>query len=627
MKHIKKILLFIVIVGIIPFVSCDDDDVMVEQKPNLTLVSPEDNSNGIDIAPSFEWKASDPNGRPLKYDFYLGMDSTKLFLEGQNLKETTYRLEDYKIRKDAVYYWRVIAKNGVKNTESDIWRFMSIPAPEPPVLVSPETEVFVRNDVNLEWEAVPAGEGETIIYNVFLSTTDQFEESDLIATIEDGSTSYTLDVSGLDIGEVYYWKIDASDLINGSSSEVRSFKKLRPGAPDEPIIVSPANKSPAMSGVVLDWTDVTDPEGDAVSYDVYLDKFNQPATLVGTVTNSEFTTTNLDVNSAYYWYIVAKDPSGNFTESEVSGFSVVGASPGFPGIKDFQVANVLSLDEALIWEPASGATSYDVYIDTVNPPVNKVASDIVETQYLVKNSEIPSDITDVKTYYALVVAKDGSGGETNSFPVEFTPQMTGVYTDVRLTEVNDYTWVRLGTQIWMSQNLRTKKLTDGTDIPVLGPVQIPLTPTSTDIYCDEHPEGLPGFTPNWNEVHGRVYSSLLPRSTLIAPPGWHVMNDNDISTLRSYVSHASETMGAWHDGSDIFGLSFVMAGYRYDTLAANRPTGFRTGIEKGRVTYWTNGSGDNDVLELYLSGQVNGFRYYAHNNEHLRMWGIRLVKD
>ncbi len=624
MKYIDKILLLTVVLVFTTLISCEDDDnAFVEQKPSVSLISPTDKANGIDIAPSFEWEASDPNEKPLKFDFYMGLDSTKLFLQAENLKVTNYSLTDYKILKDAAYYWRVVAKNGLEEKESDIWKFMSIPVPDAPNLTSPEIDVFVRDALTFEWDAVIAGEGETISYKVLLGKTNP--PTDVIGTVDDGSTSFVADASALDIGEVYYWQINATDLINDSSSEVRSFKKLRSGAPDEPLIVAPVDKIGVMSGVVLDWTDVTDPEGDTVSYDVYLDKQNTPATLVATVTTSEFTTSVLDLNSAYYWYVVAKDPSGNFTESEISGFTVLGAGPGFPAIHDFAVQDVFSLDELLVWDAAAGATSYDVYIDTVNPPVNRVATDITETEYKVKNSEIPSDITDVKTYYALVVAKDGSGGETNSFPVAFTPQMTGVYTDVRATESLDYSWVRIGTQVWMSQNLRTKKLTNGDDLS-LAPAS--LTANTQGLLYDEQDNGYSGVA-DWQDRHGRVYSQPCVIEPLMVPNGWHIMTKTDINTIKNYVAPSNSTvlMGSFHDnGTDVYGLNMITAGRRYNN-------GWSNGADKVRTEHWVGvsslTSGDNS-FELFSDGSSysNGFRFYKQGNSaYSRMWGIRLVKN
>ncbi|GAA3614941.1 FISUMP domain-containing protein [Flavivirga amylovorans] len=633
MKYINKIFLIVIVMVFIPLISCEDDDeAFVEKKPIITLVSPEDKLGNVDIAPMFEWEASDPNERPLKFDFLLGIDSTKLFIQAENLKENSYTLTDYKLRKDVTYYWSVIAKNGIEKQEAPIRSFTSIPAPGAPVLTGPGADIFIRDVLTFEWEPVAAGEGESISYNVFLGKSNP--PTDAIGVVNDGSTSFAFDASTLDVGSVYYWKVDATDLINNSSSEIRSFKKLASGAPDEPLIVSPIEGSGVMAGTTLDWTDVTDPEGDAVSYDVYLDKLNEPVTLVTTVTTSEYTPVGLDVNSAYYWYVVAKDPSDNSTPSQISGFANIGGSPGFPQINPFAVSGVLSLDEILTWQAAAGATSYDVYVDTVNPPLNLVASDITETEYLIKNTEIPSDLTDVKTYYALVVAKDGVGGVTNSFPVEFTPQMTGVYTDTRSEEVLDYNWVRIGTQIWMSQNLRTKKFTDGENlVKVVQPTSgdYPITASSTESFYDDHPatqgviSGFPTFMPPWSDGdNGRVYSHNVRSSPLIAPSGWHVLNDDDISTIMAYVPQANDLLADFHGGTDLYGANLIIAGYRYNNFNAGRPFGFRYGVEAGRASYWIDNTGANNVLELYPAGN---YRLFNQSSPHNRMFGIRLVKD
>ncbi|MDO7172503.1 FISUMP domain-containing protein [Mariniflexile sp. AS56] len=617
MKYVKKF--FLLFVVFMPLISCDEEDAFVDKKPNVTLLSPSDKTSGVDIAPSFEWQGSDPTGKELTYDFYLGLDSTKLFIEAKGLKESNYKLADYKLRKDVTFYWKVVVSNGIQENESDIWSFMSIPAPAAPNLVAPEANVFIRESLVLEWEAVPAGEGETISYNVYLGKDKNPKE--LVGTVDDGSTSLTIDASPLEVGANYYWRVDATDLINSSSSEVRTFKKLALGSPDEPMLVAPLDRTGVPSGVVLDWTDVPDPEGDLVSYDVYMDKSNTPTTLVSSSNASQFTTSNLDVNAAYYWYIIAKDPAGNSTKSKTYGFSVTGVGVGFPNIHNFEVEDMLSLDEKLVWDSASGATSYDVYVGTSNPPVNKIASDITETEFQIKNADIPSDITDVKTYYALVVAKDGTGGETNSFPVAFTPQMTGTVTDVRGGVSEDYTWVRIGTSIWMSQNLRTKKLSNGDDLSLIINDNLGL---ATDMYYDEHPENLPGFTPNWSEVHGRVYCSALVANSQMAPEGWHVMETEDYKYLESYgTKKTGDFMGKWHDGGlDTYGLNLVTAGYRYESKSKFE-NGFRTSLEKSRLEIWVN-DGIPSVWELNNSYNKK-FRIF--NNQANKMFAIRLVKD
>lgn len=619
MKNIEKILLLTVVALFFSLIACEDDEAFVEKKPVITLVSPINKANGVDIAPSFEWEASDPNEKSLKYDFYLGLDSTKLFLQAENIIKTNYQLKDYKLRKDVSYYWRVVAKNGIQQKESEIWSFFSIPAPSAPVLVSPTEGSYVRDALTFKWDPVPAGEDETISYNVFFGKVNPPTEK--IALVDDGSVEFTLDASTLELGKVYYWKVEATDLVNTSSSEIRSFKKLAPGSPDEPFLLTPVNKAAVQSGVALDWTDVVDPDGDAVSYDVYLDKVNPPVALAGNVTTSQYTTSALDANSAYYWYVVAKDPAGNATKSEVFGFSAVNSTPGFPGIHDFAVKDVLSLDETLVWDAAQGATSYDVYVDTVNPPVKKVASDITNTSYLVKNIDVPNNITNVKTYYVRVIAKDGSGNETHSFPVAFTPQMTGTITDARGAEVNNYKWVRVGTQIWMSENLRTKKLTNGSDLVIT--TTAAGVPNITAERYGEHPEGVEGFTPNWVNTYGRTYTTALARNPLLPPNGWHLPTKTEKDLLQTYTGQKpKDLLGLWYPwATDLYGLNFAPAGFSSTGGAA-----YRYSDEKDIAYFWIDGV-TNGVWGI--SGNPSGnwvFREFPYNSVGILM-SVRLIKD
>lgn len=631
MKKIKKVLLLIGVAIFLHLASCEEDKAFFQKKPTITLLSPVNKANGVDIAPEFEWEASDPDQKALEYDFYVGLDSTKLFLQAKNLIDKKYQLTDYKLRKEVTYYWRVVAKNGDQEKESDIWSFRSIPAPETPILLGPTNTSFVRDALTFEWKPVPAGKDELISYKLFLGKTNP--PTDVLSLIKDGSVKYTLDPSTLQLGETYYWKVEATDLINSTSSEVRSFKRLASGAPDEPMIISPINQQGIKSGTILDWSSVLDPENDVVTYDLYMDKVNPPIAKIANLTASEFTTTILDANSAYYWYVVAKDPSGHSTKSVTSSFAAIGNGPGFPAIHDFKVGGVYSLDETLIWDASQGATSYDVYLDTANPPVNKIATNITETQFKFSNKDIPSDLTDVKTYYALVVAKDGSGSTTNSFPVSFKPQMTGVYTDTRAQEVLNYNWVRVGKQIWMSQNLRTKKLTNGEDLKLMGPIAIPLNANSTDLYYDEHPENITynmrEFPTPWsNGDNGRVYSSLVYQHPLIAPSGWHVITKADTDVVQNYAKNPIDLLGVWYGGTNPYGLNLVPAGYRYDSLDPNsRPQGFAYNVEYARPTFWFLG-GANNAWEVNPTPAPKGsFRSFAQGNPHTRMFGIRLIKN
>ncbi|MBU3025528.1 FISUMP domain-containing protein [Zobellia galactanivorans] len=621
MKYIEKVLMVISFVSVITLLSCnnDDEETIELSDPRISLKSPGDKSDGIDIAPTFSWEATDPMQKSLKYDFYLGLDSTKLFSQASKLEATTYTLTDYKLRKDKVYYWQVFADNGSDRAASEIWSFSSIPAPDAPILDGPSDNIFVRDQLEFTWQEVVAGEGEELQYQVFFGKTNPPKEK--VATTKE--LAYSMDPVDLEVGEVYYWQVKVSDLINDSASEVRMFKKLKPGAPDEPMAISPEHKSGQYSSTIaLKWDEASDPENDAVSYTVYLDEVSPPNVKLGeNISATQINAEGLEINKPYYWRIEASDPMGNTTESSVFSFTILNAgAPGAPIVQDLAVNGVFSLDESLIWAKADGAVSYDIYIDTVYPPLNKVAEGLTETEYKVPNSDIPSDITDVKTYYAIVVAKDADGNESSSVPLQFTPQMTGSIRDARGDEVNHYEWVRVGTQVWMSQNLRATRFTDGEKINQLGLNELVKDDVNA-LYYNEHP-AVEGFPSNWVNTYGRVYSWWVVESA-IAPEGWHVMKPSDINTLKAYAGHPRNLLSEWHEGgANIYGLNYETAGWRYPS-SNDFVEGFRVPLEQSRANLWVN-NGNYGVWELNASYN-NTFRYFDYHSG--MMFGIRLVKD
>ncbi|MEO8773717.1 MAG: lipocalin family protein [Gelidibacter sp.] len=75
----------------------------------------------------------------------------------------------------------------------------------------------------------------------------------------------------------------------------------------------------------LSWNSTTDPDGDAITYDLYLDTVNPPKTLlVESSSETNFTSTeNLERGTTYYWHVVAKDGNGGKTQSETYTFTTL----------------------------------------------------------------------------------------------------------------------------------------------------------------------------------------------------------------------------------------------------------------------------------------------------------------
>ncbi|GAH05725.1 unnamed protein product, partial [marine sediment metagenome] len=67
----------------------------------------------------------------------------------------------------------------------------------------------------------------------------------------------------------------------------------------------------------------SDPEGDAITYDVYLDANNGTTLVSEGQTDMVYSPIGLSYGTTYYWKIVAKDANDNESTSEVWNFTVI----------------------------------------------------------------------------------------------------------------------------------------------------------------------------------------------------------------------------------------------------------------------------------------------------------------
>jgi len=99
---------------------------------------------------------------------------------------------------------------------------------------------------------------------------------------------------------------------------------------------------------------------------------------------------------------------------------------------------------------------------------------------------------------------------------------------------NEYHTVKIGTQVWMVENLKTTKYNDGSTIPIITD-NTAWTNLSTGAYCNYD-----------NDVstankYGKLYNWYAVNTGKLAPTGWHVPTDAEWSTLEDYASMGGNT--------------------------------------------------------------------------------------
>ncbi len=189
-------------------------------------------------------------------------------------------------------------------------------------------------------------------------------------------------------------------------------------APDKVTILTyPTNNLLCIDNTIeFEWGESTDPNGDVVFYVLEIatkNDFSDAETF--TLREETLKSVTLDIGSAYFWRVLARDSKNNKSEySEVYQFYTEGEAeenhlPFSPVlVSPTNGTDVSSGSVDLIWNATDvddDPLTYDVYFDTANPPVAKVGDNQSDNK---KNVSVSA----ATTYYWKVVVKDGKGGES-----------------------------------------------------------------------------------------------------------------------------------------------------------------------------------------------------------------------
>lgn len=139
-----------------------------------------------------------------------------------------------------------------------------------------------------------------------------------------------------------------------------------------------------------------------------------------------------------------------------------------------------------------------------------------------------------------------------------------VIIDRRGTETETYTIVKIGTQYWMAENLRTKYFADGSAI-------VAFSETDDKTVWSDNTTGayLVNSEADWVKVAGLLYNGYCVTSEKgIAPDGWEVPTRTQLAALMiagnsKSANFRSTEAGTWKDGTtcnNMTGFSAVATG-------------------------------------------------------------------
>ena len=140
---------------------------------------------------------------------------------------------------------------------------------------------------------------------------------------------------------------------------------------------------------------------------------------------------------------------------------------------------------------------------------------------------------------------------------------------------NVYHTIKIGTQVWMVENLKTTRYNDGTAIPLVTD-NAAWSNLSTPGYCWYNNDAS-----TYKNTYGALYNWFTINTGKLAPPGWHVPSDADWTSLTTYlggenvaggkmkaIGTIESGTGLWYapntDATNESGFTAIPAGERFN---------------------------------------------------------------
>ncbi|HEX6790464.1 MAG TPA: FlgD immunoglobulin-like domain containing protein [Candidatus Krumholzibacteria bacterium] len=369
-----------------------------------SLVYPPDGATSLVRPVVVTWACANPNALDMTCDLYVGTTATPPLLAAALPGTSVWSYSLQGLLPDTQYYWRAVSRNPDGGEASGpVWSFRTRGNDIPVVtLTSPaDGATGVLLPVLLKWTGT---DSSPLVYDVYFGT-DPLALPAVVTGI--ASTQYS--PPSLAFLTKYYWRVVGRDPDGGEgATPTRSFttrpENLPPNAPFSP---SPANNATNVSpSPIMAWA-ASDPDGQALTFDVYLGTNNTPPLVASNVRIPY--QPNLLYQTKYYWRVVARDTGGLTTSGSLWNFTTRSNTPPSAPSNPSPANNAVAqpLNSILSWtcvDVDGHALAYDVYFGNTSPPP-LVSSNQATASY----DPGPQNYTTL--FYWRVVARDPYGAE------------------------------------------------------------------------------------------------------------------------------------------------------------------------------------------------------------------------
>lgn len=391
------------------------------------------------------------------------------------------------------------------------------------------------------------------------------------------STNINANITDLEAGTVYHYRIKTVNYLGTTYSSDISFTTLGQVPTANTTSVNTFLESAVVWGSVNAnylSTIVTFEYGLSTSYGGTATAIQSPVT--GTTnTFVSATITGLSAGTLYHTRVKAVNSLGTTYGNDIA-FSTLG---GVPSASTNYATNINTASAQL-----NGWVNPN-YFSTIITFEYGISTDysntiIAEQSPITESSFVSATITDLDpgtTYHYRIKAVNDFG---TTYSEDFTFKTFETVSDI---DGNIYKTIVIGTQTWLTENLKTTKYNDGTPIPNIVD-DATWASLTTGAYGDF------GNVPANSIIYGKLYNWYVVASTNpknVCPVGWHVPADIEWTTLIN-----------WLGGESVAGGKLKESG----------------------TAHWVNTSADV-TNESGFSALPGGYRDYSGPSFDIRDWG------
>jgi uncharacterized protein (TIGR02145 family) len=373
-----------------------------------------------------------------------------------------------------------------------------------------------------------------------------------------------------------------------------------------------------MSGVklntVLSWSSI----GEHIKYDVFLGTNNDLKKIATNITTQYFMVNDLIPNTKYYWSITGWDsisPCKIFSTSTIS-FITKGTTTPVVLTKPVTKFNSTSvtIGGEIIDNGDDLITEYGIYWSVLQSPVLTGVKRRIGRGTGAFSDTI-SGLNQNTTYYVKAYATNSAG---TSFGAELSFSLNDGSPSVTDSDGNIYNAIKIGDQVWMGENLKTTKSSDGVPIQYAN-YFLPVSSINASYYCWNNDIS------EFKHIYGGLYTYTAAMKA--CPVGWHLPTEAEWRTLASFLGGESVAGGKMKvPGESLW--------FPPNTGATNESNfsaiagGYRSSTESSRINESTFFWSSNSLFSPRLLSNYNYLDFVTYSRVPSGLFcSVRCIKD